>query len=217
MAKFTKLNIGEAVASGSGRVWKKLSTEIAETTISGEYLIDANKVYTLLNSLTETKIYTVNFSAGAGIGGGDERNFTSMTFNPSSGLILYDDKGAFSMSGGFDEYNNNYGDGNGARVNFVEGTIVGEDFAELFLSIADEYVAPTTITFTIEGASYTADSGMTWADWVASEYNTDGFVITNGYIEYSDYPILNSASVSQKSTDTIVEGEAYSISWGGSN
>lgn len=77
--------------------------------------------------------------------------------------------------------------------------------------------ATTNISFTIEGASYTADSGMTWADWVASDYNTDGFVITNGYLEYSGYPLLNSASVSQKSTDTIVEGEAYSISWGGSN
>lgn len=30
MAKFTKLNIGEAVASVSGRVFKKLSTESAE-------------------------------------------------------------------------------------------------------------------------------------------------------------------------------------------
>lgn len=31
MAKFTKLNIGDTVASGSGRAWKKLSVESAET------------------------------------------------------------------------------------------------------------------------------------------------------------------------------------------
>lgn len=30
MAKFTKLNIGDSVASGGGRVWKKLSAESAE-------------------------------------------------------------------------------------------------------------------------------------------------------------------------------------------
>lgn len=31
MAKFTKLNIGDTVASSGGRVWKKLSAESAET------------------------------------------------------------------------------------------------------------------------------------------------------------------------------------------
>lgn len=34
MAKFTKLNLGDVVASGSGRVFKKLSTESAEPTDS---------------------------------------------------------------------------------------------------------------------------------------------------------------------------------------
>ena len=32
--KFTKLNIGDAVASSGGRVWKKLSVESAESLIS---------------------------------------------------------------------------------------------------------------------------------------------------------------------------------------
>lgn len=31
MTKFTKLNIGDSVASSGGRVWKKLSAESAET------------------------------------------------------------------------------------------------------------------------------------------------------------------------------------------
>lgn len=34
MAKFTKLNIGDTVASGGGRVWKKLSAESAKATIT---------------------------------------------------------------------------------------------------------------------------------------------------------------------------------------
>lgn len=34
MAKFTKLNIGDIVASSGGRVWKKLSAESAKATIT---------------------------------------------------------------------------------------------------------------------------------------------------------------------------------------
>lgn len=36
--------------------------------------------------------------------------------------------------------------------------------------------APTLITFTIDGEEYQAEEGMTWGEWVESEYNTDGFV-----------------------------------------
>ena len=33
------------------------------------------------------------------------------------------------------------------------------------------------ISFTIDGTSYLADEGMTYGEWVASEYNTDGYKI----------------------------------------
>lgn len=33
------------------------------------------------------------------------------------------------------------------------------------------------ITFTIEGTTYYAEDGMTWGEWVESEYNTGGFYI----------------------------------------
>lgn len=32
------------------------------------------------------------------------------------------------------------------------------------------------ISFTIDGVQFLADEGMTWGEWVESEYNTDGFV-----------------------------------------
>lgn len=38
------------------------------------------------------------------------------------------------------------------------------------------------ITFTIGGTTYQAIDGMTWEEWVNSEYNTDGFYIYNGFI-----------------------------------
>lgn len=36
------------------------------------------------------------------------------------------------------------------------------------------------ITFFIRGATYQAEEGMTWGEWVDSEYNTLGLVIANG-------------------------------------
>ena len=36
-------------------------------------------------------------------------------------------------------------------------------------------VAPTLISFTVAGTSYQAEEGMTWAEWVDSEYNVDGY------------------------------------------
>lgn len=121
-----------------------INIESGYTTISGSYLIDEQKAYTVLNSLSGVKTYNVSFGAGGPPNGGDEINFTSMTFDATNGLILYNDKGAFAMNGGFDEYTANYGDGNGARVNFEEGTECRKEFKELFLSIADEYSAEET-------------------------------------------------------------------------
>ena len=42
MAKFTKLNIGEAVASSGGRVWKKLSaeSEVVEDELAGTWVFN---------------------------------------------------------------------------------------------------------------------------------------------------------------------------------
>lgn len=38
-----------------------------------------------------------------------------------------------------------------------------------------EEETPTLISFTIGSTTYQAEEGMTWADWCASEYNTDGW------------------------------------------
>lgn len=47
-------------------------------------------------------------------------------------------------------------------------------------SNAVSYVVRQTITFTIGGTTYYAEEGMTWGEWVDSEYNTGGFYL--GYI-----------------------------------
>jgi hypothetical protein len=41
-------------------------------------------------------------------------------------------------------------------------------------------IPPTNlITFTIDGVIYQAEDGMTWGEWVDSEYNVDGYLVYN--------------------------------------
>ena len=118
-----------------------INIESGFTTISGSYIIDEQKAYDLLQTYGKVKTFNVNFSAGGSSSGmGDSIDFTSLTFDGTYGFIKYNDKAAFAMNGGFAEYTANYGDGNGARVNFEEGTECRKEFKDLFLSIADEYV-----------------------------------------------------------------------------
>ncbi len=290
--------------------------ESGYTTISGSYLIDESKAYNALNSLSGVKTFEVNFSAGgSGSGMGDSKDFTSMTFDGTYGFIKYNDKAAFAMNGGFAEYNNNYGDGNGARVQFEEGTECRKEFKELFLSIADEYVEEETedelagtwvfddyptvlsgnavwyvnftsnngnydeitiqerpvgiwmwynstevlsggsavdftswtstayktititsklsevtngsalltwlkanatkqgskplISFTIEGKTYQAEDGMTWGEWVESDYNTSTYALSGSivYNGHGSWVQLNGQSCS--GTDFIIDGATY--------
>lgn len=61
------------------------------------------------------------------------------------------------------------------------------------------------ITFTISGYEYQAEEGMTWAEWVESEYNT------NGYYN-AGYKIASSAGTpiaSVSSSDIIINNTAY--------
>ena len=177
------------------------------TTISGSYIIDEQKAFDLLSTYGKVKTFNVNFSAGgSGSGMGDSIDFTSMTFDGTYGLIKYNDKGAFAMNGGFAEYTANYGDGNGARVNFEEGTECRKEFKELFLSIADEYVEPValgTFTYGQTQAWYSTPIvrqfplGMTWGEFIESDYNsiqTDGsglgtvtgqFVIEGSFVKFT--------------------------------
>ena len=41
------------------------------------------------------------------------------------------------------------------------------------------YTPPQPFEFTIANVTYTADDGMTWAEWVASSYNTGNFELLN--------------------------------------
>lgn len=65
-----------------------------------------------------------------------------------------------------------------------------------------------TITFTIGGTTYTALSGMTWREWIESEYNTGDYYCLTG-----DHPItLNGVVVA--GDDKIIAHETYGTTHG---
>ena len=63
----------------------------------------------------------------------------------------------------------------------------------------------TTIKFSIRAlGDYTARAGMTWEDYVYSDYNTDGFTISGDYVLLSNIPMEGITK-----DDVIVSGETY--------
>ena len=65
-----------------------------------------------------------------------------------------------------------------------------------------------TITFTVAGTSCTADAGMTWAQWIASSYNTIGVSLFGSNVLYNGGNVkLNGTA--QTSTDVIAANASY--------
>ncbi len=80
------------------------------------------------------------------------------------------------------------------------------------------------ISFTLSyGTEFRAEEGMTWQEWVNSEYNTENFSVQYGTVrigdtQYNDYVTYNGVRVTP--TDLIVDGGVYGTEpWtsGGSN
>lgn len=74
------------------------------------------------------------------------------------------------------------------------------------------------ITFTIAGTTYQAIDGMTWGEWVDSEYNTGGFYIYNEFIcwrtniTHVDIDPFGSSNFPTPTTKIISDGTYYTTS-----
>lgn len=72
------------------------------------------------------------------------------------------------------------------------------------------YGAPKTlISFTIAGTSYQAEEGMTWEEWVESEYNTDGLTLLNNHVGIKAGMVAYPSNELVLSTDTINKDGTY--------
>jgi hypothetical protein len=76
---------------------------------------------------------------------------------------------------------------------------------------------PNTITFTIIGTTYQAKQGMTWGEWLESEYNTDSFVARYGYVYFASGGVValdDDYRTYVRTSDAITDGYAYRYSSG---
>lgn len=89
----------------------------------------------------------------------------------------------------------------------------GEALLTWLKANATKQGATNLITFTIDGTSYQAEEGMTWAQWVASDYNTADFVVYSRLVfenvNYAKYV----AGVDP--SDTITSNYAYYLAVAG--
>ena len=102
--------------------------------------------------------------------------------------------------------------GTGVRLKVDTQVPTSASFSGTAATITVTPDSVTTISFTISGTSYTATSSMTWEAWVASAYNTAGYVISNvtNHVTTSDskYEVhYNNTAVVK--TDTIISGASY--------
>lgn len=69
---------------------------------------------------------------------------------------------------------------------------------------------PTLISFTIDGTTYQAESGMTWTAWCDSTYNTSGFQVSGGaiYTANSQYVVAKGV-LFVTASDAILADTAY--------
>ena len=103
-----------------------------------------------------------------------------------------------------------------AKGNDITSDSVNAQWIDVTLGVfTNNSVAPPAqqITFTIAGTQYYAEEGMTWTQWVESDYNNDDFYhISDGRVKGSngiptDAVAINGTSVSP--TDVIQNGFAY--------
>ena len=77
----------------------------------------------------------------------------------------------------------------------------------------EDYVEKNLITFTIAGVEYQAEEGMTWGEWVESEYNIHNYSIFNDYIcNNSLLKCVTVDSVYCTSNDVIISSKNYIMS-----
>lgn len=79
------------------------------------------------------------------------------------------------------------------------------------LKMAREAI-PLLISFTVKGSgTYQADEGMTWAEWVDSSYNTDGFTVDSEGWVYTgdDFAVVGSENAYVDAANVIIAGETY--------
>ena len=166
-------------------------------------------------SIAPTDVIVANYSYNVGVPVGDGLatdiiNVGSRAYQIRRGATWSQwlENGYGQTTNDFTIDNNNYIHSQNGFVQYNNNNVVKTD--TLVRGATYTIVIPT-ILFTIDNVSYTAQSGMTWAQWVASANNTASFTIDSnnnvscqsGLVTYNNTSVVN--------TDTIVANENYTI------
>ena len=91
--------------------------------------------------------------------------------------------------------------------------------AKVLFTLAWKEAGPSLISFTIAGTSYQAEEGMTWEEWVNSDYNTSDYYCsgkiyynrTNDYMAFGGSVRIGYTEFDQEviGSDTITNGMTY--------
>lgn len=84
-------------------------------------------------------------------------------------------------------------------------------FYFVYEALEGDVIEGDVISFTIDSTTYQAISGMTWANWVGSDYNTGGFVLVGSGV-YSGGSIVctsQTRDTSVSTSDSIIPNSAY--------
>lgn len=105
-----------------------------------------------------------------------------------------------------------YGQIKGSSIVFIQDTNEIWTHGTLYKSVNWSVLEPQLITFIIDDVEYESEEGMTWGEWVESEYNTNYCSIDNGYVSRGHYGFISSTSdvlTTVPDTKIIIEGEQY--------
>ncbi len=131
-----------------------------------------------------------------------------VTFAPISqvGKNVYATGETLSVSSGVSVAN--FADGKAPAFGTWTGVVkFYVDVVELTITPSE----PETISFTIGGNSYEAENGMTWGEWVGSNYNIDGYTSQANKIKQNNVMMYVSVlpDIFVKPSDEIVNDAAY--------
>ena len=135
---------------------------------------------------------------------------SSQSSSPAGGVSI-DGTNVVSVNGGFKSYQwvvPNGVDTISVAFAYYNGLNV---YGTITVTTTGSGSSTNLITFTINGVSYQAETGMTWDEWVDSDYNTGAFFVWDENMVYdSEFaPIITSSGSYVYGTTEIVVGGAY--------
>lgn len=174
---------------------------LSNTTLTNSDVIQENAAYKSTSYISSIPItFTINGSSFQATRGmmwiaWVESEYNTIGCTISGSAVMYDDNDPITLN----------------NINIYNSDIIKADTAYKSTS----YTGSTLISFTIDGVSYQAISNMKWGAWVASEYNTDGYVMNDTYEviqpKNNTSMAVYNGSAEVKNSDIIVSGNAYTV------